>query len=112
MSRHAARHDRRGHARFEILGRVWGTLETTATMTVYNISLGGALVASPVPLDTDSVHQIAVRRGSAQAAVHVRVRHARRDEAGEGAYAIGMEFIELTPVLRALVEAAAAEEYV
>lgn len=94
--------DRRTHARFEILGHVWGTLETVVSMNVLNISQGGALVECPVPLKPDSVHQIAVTRGDERAVVEVRVCHARPGDT-PATYNVGLEFIALSSAMRALV---------
>ena len=42
--------DRRGRPRFEIVGELWGTLDTALSMPLLNVGRGGALVRSTVPL--------------------------------------------------------------
>ena len=46
--------DRRVRPRFEIVGQLWGTMETVVAMTLCNVGYGGALVESDVPLPSNS----------------------------------------------------------
>lgn len=94
--------DRRAHARYEIVGHVWGTLEAVVGTDVRNIGVGGALVESPVQLAIDSAHQISLTRGELQVTVHARVRHTRPTEDGQ-AYLVGFEFAALPAGARTLV---------
>jgi hypothetical protein len=98
--------DRRGRPRFEIVGQLWGTLETVVGLPLRNVSLGGALVQSAVPLPTESEHHVTIMCDGVQAPTKVRVRHIDRrvDEDGLPAYLIGLEFVFVGPVLRAQIE--------
>ena len=51
--------DRRIRPRFDIVGDLWGTLETVLQLPLRNVSRGGALIHSHVPLPSHSVHRIA-----------------------------------------------------
>ena len=42
--------DRRVRPRFDIVGDLWGTLETVLRLPVRNVSRGGAMIHSHVPL--------------------------------------------------------------
>ena len=87
--------DRRGELRFEIIGHLWGALESTARLPLRDIGRGGALVESRLPLAPESVHGMALRVGAEpEHDVKVRVRHVRPADAGEG-YLVGLEFLEL-----------------
>src|SRR5262245_42317214 len=50
--------DRRGKPRFEIVGDLWGSLDTSTTLTLKNLGRGGALIESPLPLAPDSTHWV------------------------------------------------------
>jgi hypothetical protein len=87
--------DRRGELRFEIIGHLWGALESTEHLSLRDIGRGGALVESRLPLAPDSVHAMGMRFGTDPVhAVKVRVRHVRSSHAGAG-YLVGLEFLEL-----------------
>ena len=48
--------DRRIRPRFDIVGDLWGTLETVLQLPLRNVGRGGALIHSHVPLPSHSVH--------------------------------------------------------
>lgn len=101
--------DRRAHPRFEIVGGLWGTFEMVVALTVINISHGGVLLGSPVPLERDSVHRLTMRRGELQTAVDVRVCHAEQTvQEGQG-FVMGCEFISRTSAMVALLMDGQAE---
>lgn len=79
-------------------------------LTVINISHGGVLLGSPVPLERDSVHRLTMRRGELQTAVDVRVCHAEQTvpEEGQG-FVMGCEFISRTSAMVALLMDGQAE---
>ena len=88
--------DRRGELRFEIIGHLWGALESTEHLPLRDIGRGGVLVESRLPLAPDSVHAMLLRFGAEpDHDVRVRVRHVRPADAGEG-YLVGLEFLDLT----------------
>lgn len=99
--------DRRERPRFEIVGELWGTLDTVIGMPVVDIGRGGALVQSPVPLTPQSVHHVAVDCDGQQASLTVQVRHVRAADASEGqdGFLIGLEFLSVPPAFLARIDA-------
>ena len=100
--------DRRGRPRFEIVGELWGTLDTVIAMPLRNIGRGGALVESAVSLPALAVHHVAVNCGGEQtsASVRVRVRHVRSTIGvdGDDCYLIGFEFLSMPAPLLAQID--------
>jgi hypothetical protein len=98
--------DRRGRPRFEIVGELWGTLETVVGMPLRNISPGGALVQSMISLPPQSVHHVGVSCEGAQTPASVRVRHVRPIVGGDGRdyYLIGLEFLSVPAPLLAQIQ--------
>jgi len=98
--------DRRGRPRFEIVGDLWGTLDTAVAMLLRDIGRGGALVQSALPLPERSVHNVAVSGGGAQTPASVRVQHVRPALAEDGrpCFLIGLEFLSVPPGLSAQIE--------
>jgi hypothetical protein len=94
--------DRRGKPRFEIVGDLWGSIETRATLTVCNLGAGGALVESTVPLEPGSMHWLTAEVDGEPQLVQVRVRHAARGD-GPSAYVAGLEFVAQTPAVEAFL---------
>ena len=84
--------DRRGDLRFEIIGQLWGSLETMQQLPLRNLGRGGALVESRLPLNPESVHGVRLTFADEPNDVQVKVRHvtARGDR-----YLIGLEFVDL-----------------
>jgi len=95
--------DRRQRVRFEIVGRLPGSVTSDASVEVENLSRGGALVVSPWPLNVDG--QLTVRLGTVDdfSTLQARVRHVRRMPGRDG-YLIGLEFTEAEPRATALLE--------
>ncbi len=93
--------DRRVRPRFEIVGELWGTLETVLRLPLRNVGIGGALFESHVPLAAESIHRLNWQCDGRESAVQVRVRHVRPVESadGERTYLIGIEFLSLNPVV-------------
>jgi hypothetical protein len=98
--------DRRIRPRFELVGDLWGTLETVLRLPIRNVGTGGALFESHVPLAAESIHRLTWRCDDREAAVQVRVRHVRPIEAadGERGYLIGIEFMSLNPMVAGQIE--------
>jgi hypothetical protein len=89
--------DRRSKPRFEILGDLWGRIDTTVSIQVQNIGRGGALLESSSSLEPDSTHWVTALIDGQPHLVHIRVRHSRR-ESGSVAkprFSIGVEFLDL-----------------
>jgi hypothetical protein len=93
--------DRRAKPRFEIVGELWGTLETTVSLVVQNLGRGGALVESPLPLAAESVHWVRATADGQPHLVQMRVRHSTRSRGGDGPprFLVGVEFLRLTPAV-------------
>lgn len=91
------RGDRRIKNRFELVGTLPGTLETWHRHKVRNLSPGGALVESAVPLPPGSrlTGRLAFQGGHRD--VRAEVRYAQQDGTGTGAkYLIGLAWAEGT----------------
>lgn len=93
--------DRRNRPRYDVVGDLWGTLETVLRLPLRNVSPGGALIESHVPLPAQSVHRLTFKVDGRDAAAQVRVRHVSPvlSADGEQTYLIGVEFISVHPVL-------------
>jgi len=102
--------DRRSELRFEIIGQLWGSLETIEHLSLRNLGRGGALVESRRPLTSDTIHGVRLLIGEEPRDVQVRVCHVTpvRVPGGEH-YLIGLEFVELgAPVLEQIDRVLAA----
>ena len=93
--------DRRNRPRFEIVGDLWGTLETVLQLPLRNVGVHGALFESPVPLAPESIHRLTWKCDERETAVQVRVRHVRPVESadGERSYLLGIEFLSMNPMI-------------
>ncbi len=87
--------DRRGDLRFEIIGQLWGSVETVADLPLRNLTRGGALVESRLPLNAEAVRAVRLVQGDEASDVQVKVRHVTAQRGADGEhYFIGLEFIE------------------
>jgi hypothetical protein len=93
--------DRRNRPRYDIVGDLWGTLETVVRLPLKNLGPGGALIESHVPLLPQSVHRLTFDCDGQDATTQVRVRHVSRADGadGERTFLIGVEFLSVHPVL-------------
>jgi hypothetical protein len=98
--------DRRIRPRFDIVGDLWGSLESVLRLPMTNVSRGGALIHSHVPLPSQSVHRLAFQSGGQDLSVPVRVSHVDTQVSadGERTFLIGVEFLSLQPALLELIE--------
>ena len=98
--------DRRIRPRYDIVGDLWGTLETVLRLPLRNVSPGGALIESHVALPTESVHRLTFRCEGQDAAAQVRIRHVKPTLSleGERMYLIGVEFLSMDPAIVGQVE--------
>ncbi len=87
--------DRRTDLRFEIIGQLWGSIETVEQLPLVNLARGGALVQSRLPVNPEMVRSLRLALGDQVNDVQVRVRHvtAEKAEGGER-YLVGLEFVE------------------
>jgi hypothetical protein len=88
------------------VGDLWGTLEAVLRLPVKNVSRGGALIHSHVPLPLHSVHRLSFPSDGQTHPVPVRVSHVDAHVAADGArtYVIGVEFQGAQPALLELIE--------
>lgn len=89
--------DRRNRVRYEIVGQLWGSLETFEPMEVHNISQGGALVETRLPLNADSVQRLRLTAHEQTLDLQARVAHVsqRQDVTAPENYLVGVEFLAL-----------------
>ncbi len=83
--------DRRTSLRFEIVGRLRGSLATSQPVRLCDLSPGGALVELPFPPAVDSRHSVHVGVDAHMSTLDVRVRHVR-PAFDVGRYLVGLEF--------------------
>jgi hypothetical protein len=87
--------DRRTDLRFEIIGQLWGSIETVEHLPLRNLSPGGALVESRLPVNPELVRSVRLAFGDQVNDVQVRVRHVTSEKVAGGArYLVGLEFVE------------------
>src|SRR3954469_5380737 len=93
--------DRRGRPRYDIVGDLWGTLETVIRLPLRNVGPGGALLESNVPLAAESVHRLVFTCDGDDTSTQVRVRHVKPmlSVMGDRSYLIGVEFLSVHPAL-------------
>jgi len=85
--------DRRSRRRFEIVGQLWGALETVESLRMRNVSPGGTLLESRFALAVDSVHRVRLETDGTGCDVQARVRHVEPIPGPTPRYAVGLEFI-------------------
>jgi hypothetical protein len=78
--------------RFEIVGRLRGTIAAESAVRVRNISRGGALIEAPWTLPQNSVQAVRLESEHHVSKLEARVRHVRESYVG-GHYLIGLEFL-------------------
>jgi hypothetical protein len=86
--------DRRSDLRFEIIGQLWGSLETVEHLPLRNLARGGALVESRLPINPEMVRSVRLTIGDQVSDIQVRVRHVTTEK-GEGGdrFLVGLEFV-------------------
>jgi len=93
--------DRRIRPRYDIVGDLWGTVETMLRLPLRNVSPSGALVESDVPLPSGSIHRVTFPCNGHEVATQIRIRHSDAVVSADGGrmYLIGVEFLSLHPAL-------------
>jgi hypothetical protein len=87
--------DRRGDLRFEIIGQLWGSLETVDNLPLLNLARGGALVESRLPINPEMVRSVRLALGDQVNDIQVRVRHVTAEKVdGADRFLVGLEFVE------------------
>ena len=88
--------DRRTKARFEVVGRLPGSLATERRVPVLNVSLSGALIETSAPLQPETEFNITLESDRHLATLRARVRHVRPTHFNDG-YLVGLEFVDAAP---------------
>ena len=83
--------DRRSTLRFEIVGRLRGSLATAQFVRLHDISPGGALIELGFPMTVNSQHPVQISLDGRLATVEARVRHVR-PSFDVGRFLVGLEF--------------------
>jgi hypothetical protein len=98
--------DRRGRPRFDIVGDLLGSLETVLRLPLKNISRGGALIHSHVPLPSDSVHTLSLSADGEAFTTLIRVKRVEEVTTGDGerTFLLGVEFVAESPALLGMIE--------
>ena len=98
--------DRRIRPRFDIVGDMWGTLETVLPQPLRNVGRGGMLIESRVALPLQSIHRLLFRAEGEEVVVDVRVQHVRPNGSSgdEPRFLVGLEFVSAHPALIARID--------
>jgi PilZ domain len=88
--------DKRDKERVPVPSPLHGEVVVFQPMTILDISLGGAQVETPFPLQLDSLHDFRLSLGDRSVVVKGRIAHCHIGELHEGVvlYRTGVEFIE------------------
>ncbi|PYR62016.1 MAG: hypothetical protein DMF85_00730 [Acidobacteria bacterium] len=103
--------DKRDRERVPVPGLVHGEVKVFQPMAILDISVGGAQIETPFPLQLDSLHDFRLSLGDRSVVVKGRIAHCHIGELNEGTvlYRTGVEFIEPSEhaqnAIRAFVEA-------
>lgn len=84
--------DRRSKTRFEVVGRLPGTLATERPVRLHNVSPSGVLIETLAPLQPDTVINVTLESDHHLSTVRARVCHVRRTHLDDG-YLVGLEFL-------------------
>lgn len=86
--------NRRAGLRFEIIGRLRGTVAAEPAVRVLNISRGGALIEAPYRLTEHSLCRVRLQTDRQLTTLEARVCHVRQAYP-EHRFLIGLEFLSL-----------------
>ena len=89
---------RRAHQRFQVVGVMPGTLQSTETLRFVNVGASGALVESPMPLIPNGEYRMQIVLESHVSETTVRIRRVDefRPDIGAPRYRIGLEFLAIS----------------
>jgi hypothetical protein len=76
---------------------MWGTLETAQALPIVNIGTGGALVLSDKPWEVGSLRSIIFANFNEIGRADIRVRHVAPAEGPSGGFAVGVQFVSVSP---------------
>jgi hypothetical protein len=85
--------------RFEVVGRLIGSVVATEAVPVRNLGPGGALIEAPWPLPSDTIYTVRLESASHVTTCDARVRHVTRAADRQGTFLIGLEFLRTDPLL-------------
>jgi c-di-GMP-binding flagellar brake protein YcgR len=88
--------DRRAKTRFEIVGRLPGTLAAERPVRLLDVSLTGALIETDAPLQPETTFNVTLETDQQVATIRARVCHVRRTHLDDG-YLVGLEFLGAEP---------------
>ncbi len=106
--------DRRTDLRFEIIGQLWGALETVDAVPLRNLTRSGALVEASTAPTPDSFRAVRFGVNGKTQEIKVHVRHVTPCKtAGGERYLVGLEFVDPSAAaleqIERIVEARLAE---
>ena len=78
--------------RLEVVGALWGTLETQRRAQIVDLNDNGALLLSSVHLPPNTVHTFELTQDGQHVSTEVLVRHIRPAPTA-GTYHVGVEFL-------------------
>ena len=88
--------DRRIQSRYEVVGRLPGTLAAEQPVRVLNVSVTGALIETAAPLQPETVFNVTLESDQQVATIRARVCHVRPTHLDDG-YLVGLEFLGAEP---------------
>ena len=102
----ANRELRRKAVRFEVLGRIAGTVASMETLQLVNLGASGALVESALPLPPNAEFrmQLVLDGHVSETTVKIRRVFETRREDGALRYHIGLEFLVLSPEAEQVIQ--------
>jgi hypothetical protein len=99
--------NKRDKERVPVPSPLHGEVMVFQPMTILDISLGGAQVETPFPLQLDSLHDFRLSLGDRSVVVKGRIAHCKIGELHEGIvlYRTGVEFVEPSEHAEAAIKA-------
>lgn len=87
--------DRRAALRFEIIGQLWGALETIDHLRLHNLARGGALVESGTAPDPELFRTMRFGLAGTVHDIPVRICHVTPSRTPDGErYLVGLQFVD------------------
>jgi hypothetical protein len=102
--------DRRREVRFEVIGELWGTLETRPSFRLVNLGQGGALVESVRALSHDARLEVRLTAAGLSSVLPVQIRHVTPASSGRG-YLVGLQFTDVSPEVRGHIDRALGDAF-
>lgn len=98
--------DRRARPRFDIVGDLLGSTEAVLDLPLKDISRGGALIHSHVPLEPESIHTLRLHANGEVGTTLVKVKRVNDMTTGDGerTFLLGLEFIAPPAAVLQMVE--------